>query len=132
MRNHNNGLFFRLDDADYAKLKLMAHSSRLPMSTVLRKLIDDESIIAYPPVDYWNLFRSIEKCRNKLDSKDLLNPQCHICTECKKALAECTAAWRAVMDAFFKPDYNRSSEESEVCDTYERTDANGNGKEKNV
>ena len=127
MRNKNNGLFFRLDDSDYAKLKQLAERSHLPMSTVLRKLIDAKQIVAYPPVDYWNLFRSIDECRNTLDSLYQMNAQCHNCPECRESLEGCTTAWRSVFDAFFKPDYNHSSEESEVCNAYERTDANGTG-----
>lgn len=96
------------------------------MSTVLRKLIAGESIIAYPPVDYWNLFRSIEMCRRELDSKYLLNAQCHNCTECRKALFECTEAWRVIKDAFFNPDNKHPSERADACRSYERTGANGN------
>jgi hypothetical protein len=125
MRKNNNGLFFRLNDSDYAKLKRMAERSHLPMSTVLRKLIYANPIIAYPPVDYWNLFRSIDECRNTLDSLYHLNAQCHNCHECKETLMECTAAWRSVFDAFFNPVQKLTPDQLGTCSIDERTDKNG-------
>jgi len=106
MRNHNNGLFLRLNDSAYAKLKQMAERSHLTMSTVLRNLIDAKQIAAYPPVDYWSLFGSVDECRNTLDSLYQMNTQCHNCPECRESLAECTTAWRSVFDAFFNATNN--------------------------
>ena len=103
MRTHDHGLFFRLNEHEYAKLKQMAERSHLPMSTVIRKLILDKPVSDYPPADYWNLYRSVDACRGKLDLANVLNPKCHNCPECKQALEECIATWRVIFDGLFTP-----------------------------
>lgn len=110
MRKHDHGLFIRLNEADNARLRLTADRSHLPVSTVIRKWINGDPIAEYPPADYWNLLRAADSCRNALNSKCLPDPRCRNCPECRQALAECTAAWRAVFDAFFN---QRRAEQSQ-------------------
>ena len=100
VRTHNHGLFFRLDDRDYRKLKDMAAESRLQMSTVIRKLISNNVIKASPSADCWKLYKEIEKCRQILDTKCVKSLQCNECPQCKEALKECNNAWLAVFNAF--------------------------------
>ena len=117
MRNHDRGLFIRLNEEDNAKLKRMASRSHLPVSTVIRKLVNGDPITEYPPADYWSLLRAVDSCRNTLHSKCLSDPRCGGCIECRQSLTECTAAWRAVFGAFFDPKHTDQ--------LHKRTDASG-------
>ena len=123
MRTHTHGLFFRLNEQEYAKLKHMSERSHLPMSTVIRKLILDKPISDYPPADYWKLYRAIEGCRIILPSTGLLKPQCNNCSECKQALEDCNATWRAVFYGLFTPP---RYQEITQHDDAERGEMNGN------
>lgn len=101
MRTHNHGLFFRLGDQDYEKLNNMANVFHMPMSTVIRMMINKNVIQEYLPADYWKLFTAVDSCKNELHHKRLTNPQCNDCPECKEALKGCKEAWRAIFDSYF-------------------------------
>lgn len=121
MRKHDRGLFIRLNEADDARLRQMADRAHLPVSTVVRKLINGNPIMEYPPADYWRLLRAADSCRNAL-SRYMPDPRCRNCPECRRALTECMAAWRAVFDAFFDP---RRADRTQDRDHTEAADAGG-------
>ena len=105
MREHNHRLEVRLNDREYRKLKASAARSGLSISSVIRKMIDEKPIAEHPPIDYWNAYRSIEACRQKLHSEEMFNYQCRNCTACREALMECKKIWEEFHNAFYDPSY---------------------------
>ena len=67
MRERNNEVHLRLNDAEYRKLDYLSHTSGISFNAVIRKLIMDKEIRQRPDIDFLALLTAIDRLGNNIN-----------------------------------------------------------------
>ena len=67
MRERNNEVHLRLNDAEYRKLDYLSHTGGISFNAVIRKLIMDKEIRQRPNIDFLALLTAIDRLGNNIN-----------------------------------------------------------------